>query len=312
MRATARNPAHEDRRAGSVERVDFARTKYGPEVLIDVAWVGEMPSFLDHGPHTLDFYDILLVTGGRGAFWLDAQRYAVGPGQVFFTSPGQVRRWQVRGLEGLCLFFPALFLDEFFHDPMFLQRLPYFHVRDGLASLRLPPPAVTRLRRSLLDMRRELRGLRPDSVHLLRARLYETLITLARQYAAAHALASERRPHPLALRYRGVVERDAAQRHRVADYARELAVSPGHLNALCRQHLGSSAKAVIQDRLVAEARRLLLYSDESSARVGYALGFQDPSYFARFFRLATGRSPSGFRAEARRRVEAGGRIPRRP
>jgi AraC family transcriptional activator of pobA len=311
MRATPRDAAH-DRRAGSVERVGFARTKYGPEILIDVAWVGEMPTFLRPGPHALDFYDILLVTEGRGAFWLDAHQYAVGPGRVLFTSPGQVRRWQVRSLEGLCLFFPALFLDEFFHDAMFLHRLPYFHVRDGLASLRLLPPAANRLRRNLLNMRRELRGLRPDSVHLLRARLYETLITLARQYAVAHALASERRPHPLALRYRGAVERDAARRHHVADYARELAVSPGHLNALCRQHLGSSAKAVIQDRLVAEARRLLLYSDESSARVGYALGFQDPSYFARFFRLATGRSPSGFRAEARRRVEAGGRIPRRP
>jgi AraC-like DNA-binding protein len=211
-----------------------------------------------------------------------------------------VRRWHARTLEGLCLFFPALFLEEFFHDPLFLHRLPYFHVPAGGAELRLSAVAAARMRTRLLAMRRELRQLRPDSVHLLRAYLYETLITLAREYAAAIGGAAERAPHRLVLRYREMVERDAPHRHHVAEYARELAVSAGHLSALCRRHLGRSAKEVIQDRLAAEARRVLLYSDESAARVGYALGFDDPSYFSRFFRRATGRSPSAFRAEHRR------------
>jgi AraC family transcriptional activator of pobA len=148
-------------------------------------------------------------------------------------------------------------------------------------------------------MRAELRDLRPDSVHLLRARLYESLVSLSRLYVAAHG-ATAPEPHPTTVRYSRAVERDAPLCHRVATYARELGVSPGHLNALCHRHLGRSAKQVIQDRLLAEARRMLLYSDETASRVGYALGFQDPSYFARFFRGATGRSPSGFRTEARR------------
>ena len=87
----------------------------------------------------------------------------------------------------------------------------------------------------------------------------------------------------------------------VADYTRELAVSPGHLNALCKRHLGRSAKAVIQDRLLTEARRLLLYSEDSAARIGHALGFEDPSYFTRFFHRTARRSPTAFRAEARGR-----------
>jgi len=298
-----------DRATGAVEVVDFHRTKYGPELLVDAAWVREMPTFLQHGPHALSFYDILLVTRGRGRFWLDACGYPVRPGQVLFTTPGQVRQWRVRELDGLCLFFDALFLEEFFSDPLFLHRLPYFHAPEGAAALPLRPAAAARLRRLLLAMRRELvvaGGPRPDGVHLLRARLYEALVTLARDYAAARGgpnagAAADRAPHPVALRYRELVARDGARRHRVAAYARELGVSPGHLNALCRRHLGRSAKLVIQDRLAAAARRALLYSDESVARVGYALGFADPSYFTRFFRRATGRSPSAFRAEARRR-----------
>ena len=53
---------------------------------------------------------------------------------------------------------------------------------------------------------------------------------------------------------------------------------------------------MLQERLTLEARRLLLYSDESAENIGYSLGFEDPSYFSRFFRAATGRSPSEFRA----------------
>lgn len=286
-------------RTDSVERIEFARTKYGPEILIDVAWIRDMPTFVRPGPHALSFYEVLLVTRGRGWLWLDAHRYPVRPGRVSFVSPGQVRRWRVEDLNGICLFFPALFLEEFFHDPLFLHRLPYFHIPDGAAELKLSLARAKQLRRHLLAMRRELVALRPDSVHLLRARLYEVLITLARDYSAAHGVEGERTPNRLTLRYRELVDREAQRRHHVADYVRDLGVSPGHLNALCNVYLGRSAKGVIQDRLAVEARRLLLYSDESAARVGYALGFKDASYFARFFRRATGRSPTAFRAASR-------------
>lgn len=277
--------------------VDFHRTKYGPELLIDVSWVREMPTFRRPDPHRLGFYDILLVTRGHGWFWLDASRWRVAPRRVFFTSPGQVRRWQADDLDGLCLFFPSTFLEEFFQDALFLHRLPYFHVPAAEAGLRLEAGDATRLRRRLLAMRRELHPLRPDSPHLLRAGLYEVLFTLARLYSAGPGRAGLGVPNRVVVRFRDLVEREFARSHRVADYARDLAVSPGHLNALCRRYLGRSAKAVIQERLILEARRFLLYSDESAARVAYLLGFKDPSYFTRFFRRSAGRPPTEFRAE---------------
>ena len=280
-----------------VTRVRFHNTKYGPEVLVDTAWTREMPTFLRLEPHTLDFYDILLVTAGTGWFWLDGHRHVVAPHRVLFTTPGQIRRWKVRGLDGLCLFFPAVFLEEFFNDSLFLHRLPYFHVPESLGSLRLSAAAAGALRRRLLAMRRELRPLRPDSAHLLRARLYELLITLSRSFSRQRRGLVKPEPHALMLRYRELVEREVSHHHDVQHYARELGVSPGHLNVLCHHHLGRGAKDVVAERLSVQARRLLLYSDRSAAQVGFALGFRDPSYFARFFRRENGRSPSEFRRE---------------
>jgi AraC family transcriptional activator of pobA len=123
---------------------------------------------------------------------------------------------------------------------------------------------------------------------------------LARRFSAVHGGDTERAVHPVTMRFATLIADDVTRRHDVAAYARELSVSAGHLNSLSKRHLGRSAKAVIQEALALEARRRLLYSNESAARVGYTLGFKDPSYFTRFFRRATGRSPSVFRAEARR------------
>lgn len=285
-------------------RVDFHRTKYGPEILIDIAWIHEMPTFLMAKPHWLSFYDILLVTRGRGWFWLDGHRMSVSPGQVFFTSPGQVRDWDVTALDGLCLFFPATFLEEFFNDEQFLHRLPYFHVGTDVASMKFATPRARRLRQSLSRMRTELRAYRDDSPHLLRARLYETLVELARDYARRYRAPASRTLHRAVVDFQRLVAEDAPRRHCVTAYARDLAVSPSYLRALCRRYLGVPAKEVIQDRLEVAARRMLLFSDGSTERIAADLGFRDPSYFARFFRRRTGASPGKFR-ESDKRARSG-------
>jgi AraC-like DNA-binding protein len=291
-------------RRDTPERVDFHRTKYGPEILIDIAWIHDMPTFLIDRPHWLGFYDILLVTRGRGWFWLDGHRMRVSPGQVFFTSPGQVRDWDVSSIDGICLFFPATFLEEFFSDEQFLQRLPYFHAGSNAAALKLTPARALRMRRSLFHMRAELRTYRDDSPHLLRARLYETLVELARDYSRRYGAPASRTLHRAVVEFRRLVAQQALNRHEVSDYARDLAVSPSYLRALCRRHLGVPAKEVIQERLEVAARRKLLFSDVPAERIAAELGFRDPSYFARFFRRRTGVSPRRFRESVTRPTTA--------
>ena len=284
----------------SVPRVAFDRKKYGRHLLIDVAWVHELSGFILGEPHSLGFFDVILVTRGKGSFWLDSHRHAVRPGAVFFTTPGQVRRWDVKQLDGVCLFFEDFFIKEFLHDDAFLHRLPYFHADPARAALSLAPAAARRMRTRLAAMQRELPNDRRDSVDLLRAQLYEMLIVLTRQYAAAHDVAPQRPTHRVVSRFIDLVERDAARCHRIGDYAAELAVTPGHLSVLCAQYTGQRAKRLLDSVLASRARRMLLYTDESAARVGSSLGFEDPSYFSRFFRRETGQTPKEFRNALRR------------
>lgn len=284
-----------------MRRIAFHRAKYGRELLVDAAWIHDMPAFILDEPHALDFHDILLVTRGRGTFFLDGVPLEVRPGRILFTTPGQVRRWRVPKLDGICLFFPAMFLQEFFRDTQFIDRLPYFRHEAGEESgFAVAPRSASLLRRQMLAMRDELQPPRTDSAHLLRAQLYEILIRLARLHGAAYPAPSLPPMHPVVRRYQELVEQHFRRVHRTADYAKKLSITAGHLTALCTTQLGRSAKRLLQERIAIEARRFLLYTDRTAESIAHDLGFSDPSYFGRFFRRATGMSPQKFRSDPNR------------
>lgn len=81
----------------------------------------------------------------------------------------------------------------------------------------------------------------------------------------------------------------------IKHYARELGITPEHLNRVCKQVSGHSASDVIQEYLVTEARRYLKYTSLSISEVSYRMNFDNPGYFARLFKKRTGLTPREFR-----------------
>lgn len=132
----------------------------------------------------------------------------------------------------------------------------------------------------------------------MRAHLSVLLITLHRaqsQSVSNDRAASRMRQHAAA--FQQLVEQRFRETRRIADYADGLAVSPTHLNRICRQTLGTSALSVIERRIALEARRQLLFSTLSVKQIGAELGYDDPAYFSRFITRMLGMSPAKFRQE---------------
>ena len=97
------------------------------------------------------------------------------------------------------------------------------------------------------------------------------------------------------MRFRELVEKHY-RNHRPLDfYAGKLGVTTARLNACCRVTTGKSSLALINDRLLTEAKRNLVYSDMTVNEIGAALGYADPGYFNRFFTRNAGLSPGRFR-----------------
>jgi AraC family transcriptional regulator, transcriptional activator of pobA len=95
--------------------------------------------------------------------------------------------------------------------------------------------------------------------------------------------------------FEALVRQHLRSHWRVEAYACALALSPTHLNRVVRRLTGMTAALYIESRLFLEARRMLAYTRLQIAEIGYALGFDDPSYFSRAFRRHTGESPGAYR-----------------
>lgn len=112
--------------------------------------------------------------------------------------------------------------------------------------------------------------------------------------AQAHETAGrprDDRGQALALRCRDLVERHFRSERRLAFHADALAATPARLNAVCKARFGATASGLLHDRIITEAKRRLIYTGMSAAEIGYALGFEDPAYFSRFFSKRVGVSP---------------------
>jgi AraC-like DNA-binding protein len=281
-----------------VPLVRFSRAKYGRELLIDADMVSAWPDFEQRGrPHRLDFYDLLLITSGHARLAIDAETHTLVPGTVLVTRPGQVRRWVVGGADGACVFFTTDFISHIFSDPRFLETFAFLCPGRSTAAFKAGPAGTRDYLDRFRTMRREIRRLRDDAPHKLRAVLYDLLVQLDRLYRRqGRPVASS--DDSLTHRFREAVESRFHRQHLVAQYARHLGVTPGYLTARCRVDLGRTAGALIRERIVLEAQRQLRYSSRTIAEVAEALGFDDPSYFTRFLLRETGRLPTAIRGAA--------------
>ncbi len=78
-------------------------------------------------------------------------------------------------------------------------------------------------------------------------------------------------------------------------YTSAFNISESQLNDICNKHFNSGLKKILQNRLMQEARKLLLYSELSVSEIAFKLNFEDNSYFNKVFKSKTGLTPKRFR-----------------
>ena len=95
--------------------------------------------------------------------------------------------------------------------------------------------------------------------------------------------------------YNILVEKHFKELHKVKEYANLMHKSPKTLSNLFSKHINKSPLNLINERIMLEAKRLLLYSDLSNDEISSELGYKDSSHFSKFFKKHSGISPKVFR-----------------
>jgi AraC family transcriptional activator of pobA len=96
-------------------------------------------------------------------------------------------------------------------------------------------------------------------------------------------------------RFGALVERRYRDNHSVGQIAAALHVSESRLRNTCLATTGQSPIQLLHARVLLEAKRELHYTSKSVREIAFALGFEDPAYFTRFFSRLAGLSPRAFR-----------------
>lgn len=239
--------------------------------------------------HRHEFYTIALPNHGRSNHLVDFQLVELRTGQVLCITPGQVHLPQsFAHSDGYMLAFTSEFL---------LPGVPIFVA--GASPLLQPSPEVFRRLLALAaDMEREQEQQDKNYLTALQHLLATMLVLLDRSIAAIDE-PSLSRSAMLLRQYRSLVEQHFLEWTSTQQYAEQLHVSGGHLNDIVKQHSGQTASALLADRRLLEAKRLLLYEEQQIKEIAYYLGFNELSYFNRFFRMHTGMTPQAFRVQAR-------------
>jgi AraC family transcriptional activator of pobA len=106
-------------------------------------------------------------------------------------------------------------------------------------------------------------------------------------------------------RFRELIGQHFREHRPVEYYADALDVTAPQLGRICREELGTSPTALINDHLIREAQRDLVYSGMTVKQIAHSLGFEDSAYFSRYFRKQTGATPREFQNAAHRDLALG-------
>ncbi len=250
-------------------------------------------------PHFHDFFQLALVQGA-GSVMHDFRDYAVEGETLFFLSPGQVHSVRAdQRLDGVIISFSQSFYDHTAAPPSELLDLPFFFSVEAAPLLPIPAGDEFRIAQAVAEIRDEFNHAAPFAGASIRAWLRILFARAHRLYQVNHSVAEPTAGARLIRQFHLSVERHFREEFTLAEYARELGVTANHLNDVVREEAKQSAGGVVRQRKLLDAKRLLSHSEMSVSEIGYHIGFQDPSYFSRFFRREMGLAPAAFREQIR-------------
>jgi AraC-like DNA-binding protein len=225
---------------------------------------------------------------------------------VHFITPGQVHLIsREEDYHGYLLVFSKDFYSLGAYTPAGVTDFPLFDNHTQVPILNLREQEFETLLGLIGQLKKEYLANEDFSLEILRSYLHIFLLK-CRVYHLHYHAEREKLHHPhyeQVRQFKAMVEAQFSKVHLVKDYADQLAVTPVSLNKHVKSITGTTASEFIIDRLVLEAKRLLMYTDLSNKEIAYRMSYDDPSYFSRIFKKKTGLTPTEFKERMHKKYQ---------
>ncbi|CAN5140952.1 helix-turn-helix transcriptional regulator [soil metagenome] len=251
---------------------------------------------IDHlkAPHRHLFYTFILVTDGGGSHDIDFHTHPLRPGRLFLIAPGQVHAWnELKSVKG----FVALFSDSFMalsKGRKVMSAWPLFRAHQS-AYYDLTKSEQQEWINEFLFIEQE----KEKNDRYSRDAIFYSISSLMVRGTRLSVLRVDNSfsiDHGVLFKFQELVEKNFIKLKTPKDYALLLNITPNYLNAVCKKKSGLSAGALIRQRIILEAKRLLAHTSLSVSEIAFKLNFEDNSYFGKVFKRSTNTTPESFRA----------------
>lgn len=244
-------------------------------------------------PYRNYFYGIGLATVGCRRLRVGFDTYDFKAGTLLTIGPSILRQWLDLSLpfESDTLFFSS----ELFQNPINPHFLSETHIfKTGIPHV-LPltdeeVQDVSRLFHCLKQYKNHSRIVAAQALTLIE--MVELFHNNNHQSVAAFT-----RQETLLRDFDALLQKHYLENKDVAFYAQKLNLTANHLSETIKTLTGKSAKKRIEDALIFEAKSLLRQTTMSIKEITYWLGFEDDSYFVKFFKQAENLTPNAYRLQ---------------
>ncbi|QJB37278.1 helix-turn-helix domain-containing protein [Chitinophaga oryzae] len=235
-----------------------------------------------------NYFEILYLSQGSGYHYIDSRKFEVMPPVMYFIRKDQVHCWELDSEpDGYVIIIKKTFIEESLDSEL---KSLFTHISKENCVYTQEHEMV----RSLFELLIETDRKNGKNAFRMKEGLLKALLALVSEDGkpfAGKAETSANLYHSLL----SLLSGEQVIRNKVQYYAEQLNTSPQNLNAACRKAVNQSAEEVLSEFIISEARRLLIYTDNTIAEISFMLDFHDPSHFVKYFKRKTGETPLTFR-----------------
>ncbi|WOD44770.1 AraC family transcriptional regulator [Hwangdonia lutea] len=249
-------------------------------------------------PEQINAYNIYWIKEGKGVYNIDFESYAFDNNVLFFLSPGQVFSVESEAIKEA---YKLTFVRDFYciqtHDKEVACNGILFN---NVYETPFVNPCESDTNKLNFILESLIDEFKRDDV----AAQYDMLQSYLKQFII-HSVRIKKENHiikddaetKLFKDFSVLVEQNYKTLHTVTEYANRLGLSPKSLAKHFQISGNQTPSDFIKQRIILEAKRLLIYSTLPVKQIAYQLGFNDPAYFTRFFKKATTKSPLQFKKD---------------
>ena len=249
-------------------------------------------------PHRHDFYISVFFTKGSGTHTIEFNTYNIKPGTVFLLSPGQVHDWHLsKNIDGYIFFHTKEFYDlQFTHATV--ENFPFFCCLRNYPLISLSNKGRQEIWRIFSEIVEEYHHNELLKFQKIASLVNVLYIVLSRIYLPKTMMDKQNLNYLTKVKkLENLLDTHFKEIKYPKDYAKMMHLSEKHLNRICKTCLGKTTSEVIIDRIVLEAKRLLVFSRFTVSQIAAELGYINYSYFFRLFKKKTGKTPLEFMNE---------------